>query len=391
MRLGEWAQAWGSFGRALALNPSHALALENAGDLRKYLGEKHPIITANVLSPPPRQPRPVEHTVKPLLRLASLSPPRIKGGKAPLEKIEWWLAPFVLGGDATTSTSAPIEAVLGRILGSHNARYYPGGRLHPQSLAYSRPVLSTLRVLRGPAGKAGHAIARIGLYAGASDDRYNATLDALHVATPVIETLHPTAIRPHGKCLDSLKQSAQLGAYERLIHRRAIEVAAAFNSGGYMRRDRVGTASWHLQLRGATRWLVCPNHDGHAPASCATETSTSDGSWTPIDAFDPKYDTCPAFKQVSCLEAKIEEGDAIHVPHDWWAQAQAATPAAVALSSAILTESNAPIVASRLRESCDRRLTHPWDPEWGVEDVGALCAAMEPCLDKWSRRDFRRG
>ena len=168
MRMGAWAQAWGSFAKALAIDPVHPLALENAADLRKFLGEKHPVVVNNSLSPPPRTPRPIEHDVKLGALMLSLPPADIK--------MAWHRTPFVLRWPAPAakddplpvwswakSASSSIEHVLATTVPHLDARFYAGGRPHVQSIAYTRPVVSTLRVLRAAAGRAGRAIARIPL------------------------------------------------------------------------------------------------------------------------------------------------------------------------------------------------------------------------------------
>jgi hypothetical protein len=116
-----------------------------------------------------------------------------------------------------------------------------------------------------------------------------------------------------------------------------------------------------------------------------------DHSASRIDGFDPDYTRdCAAFRNASCLEAHLDEGQAIYYPSPWWVQTQAErsgaghTPA-IAASVSILTREGAPLVAKRLRDACAARVETPWDDEWGLDDegAGALCDAITPCLDEW--------
>ena len=66
MRLGDWAQAWGAFGRALDLDPQHALALQNRDELRTFLGNQSEVVTQNLRTPPRAAAAKIEHAITPL-------------------------------------------------------------------------------------------------------------------------------------------------------------------------------------------------------------------------------------------------------------------------------------------------------------------------------------
>jgi hypothetical protein len=273
MRLNEWPQAWAAFARALSMNPSHSLALENADALRQFLGDEHPVVVANELTPERRMPHLREHSVQGLPG----SWPRSFHSLPPEgHEFQWWRTPLMLappgtGAHADTSVrpraSLPasdgsgadadftrFERVLAERLGYKDARYYPGGRVHMASLAYTHPVLSTLRAIRTPAARAGRALAIIPL--DGSTDEFNLTLAELKIKMPAVMlnmTQHPTAVVPTGSCLKSLRGAGQLYNYDRLIHRRSLVFSAAPHAGKFLSRDRLGTATWQLQIRGAKK------------------------------------------------------------------------------------------------------------------------------------------
>ena len=370
MRMGAWAQAWGSLSKALAINASHTHAQENIDELRRYLGDEHDVVVKNSLSPPRRAPRKRKHRVSPVARLGSLPPPG--------HDLEWWRMPIVLTGGV--ASDAVLEHVLASRLAHRDATYYAGGRVHFQSHVETRPVVSALRLLKTPSATAGRALARIGLD-GASGE-FNATLSALGVGVPDVDNLHPRALRPAGQCLETLKSANVLMAYDRLVHRRGIVLAASPGAGQYLRRDRFGTANWQLQLRGSTRWVLCPGGPSSVAASCANDSHASAAS---INAFDPNYELlCPGFQQAQCLEASVNAGEAIYYPPPWWVQSQSASYASVAVEASVVTHENAKAVARRLRDLCASRRTGPWDAAWGVGagEADKLCDALPACLDK---------
>ena len=104
MRLSEWAQAWGALGRALALDPTHKLAVKNLNDLRSFLGTMHPVVVANSHSPPRSQPRPREHAVEPLPRYATLA-----AASAAEQDGSWWHRPFVFVDEVEAASLAPSK------------------------------------------------------------------------------------------------------------------------------------------------------------------------------------------------------------------------------------------------------------------------------------------
>ena len=361
-------------------NPTHSLALENSGDLRRFLGEAHPVVRSNSLSPPKRQPHPREHEIHPLPRLASLP----SEGHA----LQWWRAPLAFAparaAPPTANESAlRLETVLAVRLARVHGRWYPGGRVDVQSPANSLPVLTLLRALHTPAARAGRSVATVPLDGVTGE--FNDTLAALDVPLPAIASRHPTALQPTGRCRASLIAADQLRAFDRLIHRRSLVLSSSPGAGQYLHRDRLGTANWQLQLRGSKQWVLCPGgaHDA-APACAAPPGQGTDNSAARVSVFDPNYAACPTFRNASCLVASLQAGEAIYYPPPWWVQAQSATADAASLAVSVVTREHAPLIATRLKEACNLRLTVPWDDEWGVTDAAALCAAMTPCLDEWA-------
>ena len=416
MRMGEWAQAWGAFGRALSLDPAHALALENSGDLRKFLGDDHPVVVANSLQPARRQPRAREHAVSPLPKLTKLPPID--------HELQWWRGPVILAAPSSSSTSTaaavspdgtttaaaplpPLEHTLGTHLAHRSARHYPGGRPHPEKLSFTRPVLWSLRALKSPAGRAGRAVAWIPLD---KQSEFDTTLEKLRLSAPPFATRHPMEIVPDGECLSSLESSGQLAAFERLIYRRGLLLSSSPGSTQHLKRDPIGTANWELQIRGSKRWLLCPGGQTAPATQCAMNTSTSAAL---IDVFDPNYTLCPGFKNASCFEATIGEGQAIHYPPPWWVQSQALTHGAASITGSLITREGAGTVTSRLKEACtavfaniesfsnndgvavikperiheviNGTLFQEDEVSVAATEAAGLCNALTPCMESWEK------
>ena len=86
--------------------------------------------------------------------------------------------------------------------------------------------------------------------------------------------------------------------------RRTLTLAAAPGSSVYLHMDTFGMATWELQLRGQTRWVVCKGGDGSVVAECGLAA---------INVFDPDYSTCPAFRNATCYETTLSAGESIFV------------------------------------------------------------------------------
>ena len=381
MRMGEWSQAWSAFGRALVHSPQNSLAIKNRDELRSFLGDGNPIMTA---PPPPmgkplprRTPREREHETTPVANASALP-----------SDSRWWAKPLVLlAADEGGRSVEPgwVERALIERLTRRGARFYVGGLVSPHSPAAVRPVVESWRWLRMPAGRAGRALVTIALNGRGPDaeGRRGAgrelewALERLNMAAPAFETQHPAAVQPSASCLHALQRAGQTGAFAQLVYRQTLVVSAAPGAGQFVHADRIGTASWQLQVRGVKRWQLCP-----PVAGCGV------GS---IDLFDPDYRHCPALRNASCWEATLHAREAIYVPPGYSMQTSSVTHGSVAIGGSVVVRENAPAIARLLRSSCETRETVPWDAaEWGLGGAEAqttLCGAMQTCLDEWEQLD----
>lgn len=354
MRLEEHSMAWGAFGRALGLDPAHELAKPNRAELLAHLGERHPIVLANSLSPPRRPPYSREHTSRKLGAVAvppdrwEERPPTLlsaallaavhsaikarggelkaRGGETMASAGTSLLAHVGVSRDGSELRSerpGAIEALLVNI--SHvdankHAVLYPVGTSHARASPHVLPLLTAARLLRSPGGRAGRASLEVPL----APPEWATALDALGATPPPFPEARKSEL---GRCA-----RGHAIPWLELRERRRLRIYAAEGAGECLRTDEAGSAGWHLQLRGTVRWTLCPGGKGSAAAECGTAG---------IDTFDPSYVGCPSFRSATCFEARLGPGDALGIPGGWWYQTSAASAGAATLSSALLTPRNA--------------------------------------------------
>jgi len=188
----------------------------------------------------------------------------------------------------------------------------------------------------------------------------------------------------------------------------------AIGSRIYLHTDSLRMPAWEQQLRGESRWTVCPGGAASAAASCGL------GS---IDPHDPSYERCAAFRNASCFEATLQPGDSLYVPSGWWMAASALSSAAASFGAKMLSKVDQPAIAAAVTAACEQgtlqssRATLPqggglplatgdavtplletppageagerrkgsasWWARPSIDSV-ALCRAMSPCIEDWA-------
>lgn len=370
MRMQEYRDAWGAYKRALGIDPSHGLALQNKKELAAFLQQGpdgRAIMRNNEARPKPRPPRQREHVVTEIPVLTSVA-----------IDTAWWRSPFILEETRgrkrreRQANASSLEAALKAAFPDGRAEYYPGGMVHADVKPTLVPLAEALFRLRSPAGSAGKA----GLQLNLTPERWERMLELAGVSMPSFIT-SPGGVAPGTlpgeACHQAMEAANQSANFELETHWRLLVMGGGAGAGMFLHADTLRTSSWQMQIRGRKRWHLCSGAGGQQAAS-----HTYCGAGV-LDTFDPDYRSCAAFRNAQCQEGVLSPGQVLYYPEDYWHQTTSLDEGAAAISGTVVTPSNGAMVASELRAECD-----------GANRIIArgstqLCAAMASCLGGWTK------
>jgi histone arginine demethylase JMJD6 len=139
------------------------------------------------------------------------------------------------------------------------------------------------------------------------------------------------------------------------------------DSGMFLHKDTLHTASWQAQFSGEKRWHLC------GPSEDSFMYKAGD-----VDAFSPDYGRFPLFREASCLQVTVSPGDVIYYPKDWWHQTQNLVSPTISVTGTLVSRGNYASVREELVNNCEGRGgTFRPDAE--------LCTALEQCYKTWDR------
>ena len=214
------------------------------------------------------------------------------------------------------------------------SRYYPGGMVHAGAKPTFVPLESGLSRVRGVAGRVAKAYLQFNL----SPERWASMLDLAGVKEPSFVAPLGEARRggssnlrarrpctragarraasrtpltrlgpknrsaqvapgpmPGRECHAAVERAGQSSNFELDTHWRMLIMGGGAGAGMFLHADTLRTSSWQLQIRGSKRWHLCPGPGGPQAAA-----HTYCGAAV-LDAFDPDYRKCEAFKNAKCL------------------------------------------------------------------------------------------
>ena len=129
-----------------------------------------------------------------------------------------------------------------------------------------------------------------------------------------------------------------------------IVIGGGAGAGMHAHADDPPTSAWHLQLRGAKAWSLCP----------------------------------PPPSNTSCHATVLRAGDQLFIPSLWTHTTATLTDGAISLSRLLITPANAAPFAARMQQHCEagRALSRT--------SYERLCMALAPCLRRLAvvRDDF---
>ena len=370
MRLQEYPESWGAFKRALDIDPSHGLSLQNKKELIAFLQQTpdgKAIMRNNLARPKPRPPRQREHVVTDIPVLAAVP-----------TDTAWWRSPFILRETRgrkrreRQANASSLEAALKAAFPDGRAEYYPGGMVHAGVKPTFVPLPEALFRLRGPAGNAAKAYLQLNL----SPERWERMLELAGVSMPSFISQPGSPVSPGtlpgGACHAAMEAANQSANFELETHWRLLIMGGGAGAGMFLHSDTLRTSSWQMQIRGRKKWHLCSGPGGQQAAS-----HTYCGAGV-LDTFDPDYRQCAAFKNAKCQEGVLAPGQVLYYPEDYWHQTISLDEGAAAVSGTVITPSNGAMVASELRAECE-----------GANRIIArgstqLCAAMATCLESWT-------
>ncbi len=268
----------------------------------------------------------------------------------------WWREPFVLtrpspDGNARDEPGGvdlipPLEGLLNRTLAVHVDA--ESTTFHPASRANDARRMSLLRALgalrRNPSAPA-YALVAL------EEWQWRLLLGVFGLSEP---RCLATASLPERECEGALEPANASWPFQRALRWRMLALGGAPGAGMPMHVDEPPTPSWHVQVRGRKRWVLCP------PGLAADESGGR------------------------CQEATLRPGDSIFYPEGWAHETSTLDHGAASLSRSLITPGSAAVFAPAMRRWCDAALA--------LDSHARLCAALSPCLRRLARvRDVARG
>ena len=139
-------------------------------------------------------------------------------------------------------------------------------------------------------------------------------------------------------------------------------------AGMFNHKDTLRVSSWQAQVQGRKRWHLC---EGDSQDDFMYQAGD-------VNSFAPDYEKYPLFRQASCYQAEVAEGEFIFYPRDWWHQTQNLEQHTMSLSGSIVDAINWETSAAEFRHECaHKRIMYP------DEDV---CEGIERCVEWWEER-----
>ena len=175
--------------------------------------------------------------------------------------------------------------------------------------------------------------------------------------------------RPEEECAAALGPANRSWQFERELRWRMLALGSA-GSGMHLHRDRLPLGSWHQQVFGRKRYLLCPPGPAHLYCNGA------------VDGFNPDHHhACPAFRAraSSCIEHTLQPGDSLFYPEHWWHQTRTLDDGTLSISRSLLTPAGAARFAVTMRNYCREAM------EVAPDTFRLMCEALAPCLQRLLR------
>ncbi|KAL1510485.1 hypothetical protein AB1Y20_006790 [Prymnesium parvum] len=263
--------------------------------------------------------------------------------------------PFILLARQPASPPLPLEDVFPAQLLRLAVEFFPRGALSPASNSRRVPLERALERMRLPSpGATPYALLTV------PPRRWRSLLTRLDAHEPHFVT--QAHLRPEGECAAAVGPANRSWQFERELRWRIMALGGAVGTGTHLHQDRLPLASWHHQVRGRKRWLLCrpgPSHEycgGH------------------VDGFAPDYSACPQFNLSSCEEHTLGPGEGLFFPERWWHQTLTLDAVTLSVSRSLLMPTATRQFAAVMRSYCNEAIRV-------APDVYArMCEALQPCL-----------
>ena len=279
----------------------------------------------------------------------------------------WWRSPFVMRGDSASWSIPTLEHVLTSALPRGRAEVYSEGLLTPNCAGPTKMGLK--RALRRLARETPNLPSPYALIT-LSPRHWHKLLQQLEQ----IPSLLFRVASPEDACAGVLMPTNLTTQFESLLRWRMLALAGDAGAGFHMHVDFPALSNYHVQLRGAKHWALCPpiGDDGSNDGSNEGEAYCHGAA----DAFAPPNvgtnAECPAFDNASCFDAVLRPGDGIFYPSLWYHQTRTLEKDTASLSRSLLTYGDAKHFAKSMRRICAMARV--------LDSHRLMCNALDPCL-----------
>ena len=272
-------------------------------------------------------------------------------------EVAWWRQPLYRAAEPSSAALAPgLDHSLVSRLHNLTAEWYPRGADNPEASSRHVSFGRSVELLsRHRAGSPPYALLTV------PPRHWRALLRGVRVKEPTFVARRDR--RPEEECAAALAPTNRSWQFERELRWRMLALGMA-GSGMHLHRDRLPLGSWHQQVSGRKRFLLCPPGPSHAYCEGA------------VDGFNPDVLACPTFgaRASSCVEYELQPGDSLYYPEYWWHQTRTLDALTLSISRSLLTPAGAARFAATMRSYCTEAL------EVAPDAFALMCEALTPCL-----------
>lgn len=278
-----------------------------------------------------------------------------------------WRRPLLIEGASSQSPPSRLEGYFPARLLTLSAEFFPRGALSPHASSRKLSFARALELLHGATSTSRRPYVILTI----PPSRWRLLLAHLQATEP--KFVSDRYQHPEQECSAALQPANRSWQFERELRWRVLALGAAPGTGMHLHRDRMPLGSWHYQVFGRKRWMLCPPGPSH------------EYCYGNVNGFDPDETPCPRFRPTTCMQFVVDPGSALFYPEGWWHQTFTLDNVTLSISRSLITPSGAGAFSLAMGSYCSEALNV------APTKYKLLCEALQPCLRRLTRVAVKEG